>query len=84
MSEDLHIVASYYQDDVIDAFTHATNEVNPMTGYYTMLATSLEGRDFSQWTEGAFDPHGENAHLGRPVCIIGKRLVEHVLGRLAE
>jgi len=80
----MEVLETFHRDGVIDCFTFVTDERDPRTGYYTMLATSLKGRDFSQWTEGLYDPAGHNEHLGNLVCVIGKRLLEHVTRRLAE
>jgi hypothetical protein len=80
----LEVIGSYYQPDVIDCWTFVTNEQDPRTGYRTMLASDYDGRMFSQFTESVYDPNGPNEHLGRWVCAIGKYLVEHVAGRMAE
>ena len=80
----MRLIDCFYQEGVIDCYTFVFDEQSPMTGYYTMLATSEEGRGFSQWTEGMYDPDGDNSHLGERPRIIGERLVNHVLGRLTE
>lgn len=70
---------------VIDKWTFVFNETNPYNhGYYTMLATSETGWGFSQWTEGDYDPGGDNAHLGYRPRRIGETLVNYVLSRMTE
>jgi hypothetical protein len=80
----MELIDTFYQEHMIDCFTFVFDEVDPLTGYNTMLATSETGADFSQWTEGLYVPEGNNSHLGNQVCAIGKVLVEHVAGRLEE
>lgn len=84
MSE-FRLIDAYHTDEpVIDKWTMVFNEVNPQTGYYTMLATNDTGFGFSQWTEGAYDPDGPNEHLGHQVCLIGGTLLRHVTERMHE
>ncbi len=71
-------------EPVIDTWTFVFNEVNPLTGYYTMLATDNTGWGFSQFSEGLYRPGGDNAHLGERPRYIGERLVNHVLRRVGE
>lgn len=80
----MEVLATFYQPDVIDCWTVVTDERNPQTGFYTMLALDYDARMFSQFTEGYYDPSGDNSHLGAQVCLIGKHLVEHVADRLRE
>jgi len=84
-SEPLEIIDTFYTDEpVIDRWTVVFNERNPLTGYHTMLALDYDARMFSQFTEGQYTPDGDNSHLGNQVCLIGKKLVEHVAGRLSD
>lgn len=80
----MEVIDAYYQPGVIDCFTVVTDEVDPLTGYHTMIALGNDPHVFSQFTEGQYTPDGDNSHLGAQVCLIGKRLVEHVFGRLTE
>jgi len=84
MSESLcphGLIDVFYKSGTIDCFTFVFAERDPRTGSYTMLATDEEGRNFSQWTEGRYDPNGNNEHLGARLCVIGKALVERVRAR---
>jgi len=79
------IIDVFYTDEsVIDKWTFVLNEVNPFTGYHTMIATDNSGFGFSQFCEGQYDPDGDNSHLGEQPRYIGERLVNHVLARLTE
>jgi hypothetical protein len=82
----MELVDAFYQSGVHDCYTFVFSEHDPRTGFYTMLATSETGRSFSQWTEGMYDPAAENEHLGerRLFAEIGKTLMDHVFGRMAE
>jgi hypothetical protein len=84
----MELLDCFYQRDipVIDRYSFVFDERDPRTCYYTMLATSETGGDFSQWTEGYYEPGGKNLHLGERVDFqsLGKALVEHVLGRMEE
>lgn len=83
MSEVVKIIDAFYLDEpVVDHWTIVTDEYNPCTGYYSMLATDNTGWGFSQWTEGRYTPDGDNSHLGNQVCLIGGTLLNHVLRRL--
>jgi hypothetical protein len=79
----MDIPANVYQDSVIDCFTCVLGERNPLTSNYTVLAMDHDARVFSQRTKRTCALTGDNGHVGRPVCIVGKRLVEPVMGRLA-
>lgn len=85
-SERLQLLDVFRTDaPVIDCWTFVFNEMNPSyRGYHTMLATSETGQSFSQWTEGEYDPDGDNAHLGYRPRFIGETLVNHVLRRMTE
>jgi hypothetical protein len=84
----MNLLDCFYQREipVIDAYTFVFDEVDLRTGFYTMLGTSATGAAFSQWTEGFYEPEGKSLHLGERVEFqsLGKVLVEHVLGRMAE
>lgn len=71
-------------EPVIDRWTFVFDERDPLTGSVAMLATDYDGRMFSQWTEGEYDPDGTNAHLGYRPQAIGETLVNHVLRRMLE
>ena len=84
-SEPFKLIDAFYTaEPVIDQWTFVFNEVNPVNGYHTMLATDYTGRGFSQWTEGAYNADGDNSHLGYQVCLIGGVLLRHVMARMAE
>lgn len=65
----MELIDTYEKDDTIDCFTFVFDEVNPDSGYYTMLAMSQDGYKFSQWTSGLYDPEGQNEHLGRRITL---------------
>lgn len=84
MSEPLYphgLIDTFYQPGTIDCFTLVFDERGPRTGSYTIFATDEEGRNFSQWTEGRYDPNGDNEHLGAHLYLIGNAQVEHVRAR---
>ncbi len=84
-SEPFTIIDVFRTDEpVIDQWTFVFNEVNPLNGLYTMIATDNTGRGFSQFCEGHYTPDGDNAHLGERPRVIGETLMNHVLGRLTE
>lgn len=80
----MEVLDAFYQPDVIDCWTVVLDERNPMNGCYTMLALDYDARMFSQFTEGKYAADGDNSHLGAQVCLIGKRLVEHVSSRTQD
>lgn len=81
----MKLLEVFYTDEpVIDKWTFVFDETNPINGYFTMLATSETGRGFSQWTEGMYEPGGNNDHLGNRPDIIGPWLVEHVIERMSD
>ena len=71
-------------EPVIDRWTFVFDERNPHNGCYPMLATDDDGGMFSQWTEGYYEPDGDNSHLGNQVWLIGGTLLRHVMQRMAE
>lgn len=81
----MKIVDVFRTDDpVIDCWTFVFDERDPLTGYLAMLSTDYDGHMFSQWTEGFYNPHGDNYHLGEHPRLVGETLVKHVLGRMTE
>lgn len=81
--ESFKLVDCFYTNEpVIDRWTFIFDERDPWTGYYTMLATDDDGRMFSQFTSGFYEPGGANSHLGERPRLIGESLVNHVLERM--
>ncbi len=83
-SEPFRLIDVFRTDDpVIDKWTFVLNEVNPLNGYHTMIATSETGQGFSQFCEGQYDPDGDNSHLGERPRYLPEGLMEHVLERMS-
>jgi hypothetical protein len=80
----MKLIDCFYQDGVIDCYTFVFEERDRWTNYHTMLATDHDGRMFSQWTEGYYDPGGPNAHLGQRPRIMSERLLNHILERICD
>lgn len=84
MSEPLYpygLIGTFHKSGTIDCFTVVFADRDPRTGSSTMLATDEVGRSVSQWTEGFYDPNGNNEHWGVRICVIRRTLVEHVRAR---
>ena len=81
----MRLIDQFYRPETIDCYTFVFNEVTPETGYYTMLALSEDGYQFSQWTSGLYDPEGENEHLGKRILFgaIGARALDGFFSRLS-
>lgn len=75
----------FYQDGVLDCYTFVFDEVDPKSGYRTMLGMSEDGRAFSQWTSGVYDPNDNNEHLGQRVNLwdVGSVALNALYGRLS-
>ena len=80
------------EEPVIDKLTFVFDEVDPLTGCNTMLATSEDGHAFNQWTEGKYEEGGDNSHLGESVwprdnvslvAAIGERALDGFFARLS-
>lgn len=69
-------------EPVLDCWSFVTDEIDPSTGYYDMLATSENGQVFSQWTSGQYEPGVANEHLGERPRYMSEVLLNHVLERL--
>jgi hypothetical protein len=80
----MRLIDCFYQEDVIDCYTFVFDERDPWTNYSTMLATDHDGRRFSQWTEGYYDPEGSNTHLGHRPRLMSERLLNHILERIGD
>ncbi len=80
----MKLIDAFHQDGVIDCWTFVTDERDSWTGYYTMLATDDDGRRFSQWTAGVYEPGEANPHLGDRPRVIGEVVVEHVIARMSH
>lgn len=67
----------------LDRYTFVTNIRDGQ--YYQMLGTDRTGKDFSQWSNGEFNYHGDNSHLGKQIKWqdIPEQLKKHVERRLA-
>lgn len=80
----MKLIDCFYQDGVIDCYTFVFDERDQWTNYSIMLATDHDGRMFSQWTEGFYEPGEANPHLGQRPHLIGEALVNHVIARESE
>jgi hypothetical protein len=85
-SDGMELLDVFYAPQYIDCYTFVFNDVDSRTHLYTMLGTSMLGESFSQWTEGSYEPNGDNSHLGKQVTFadLAKPLVAHVLSRMNE
>ncbi len=81
----MELIDTFYKQHVYDAYTFVFDEQDAGTGYYTMLGMSEDGRSFCQWTQGLYDPAGENEHLGRHVDFhtLGVTVLGHLMDRLS-
>jgi hypothetical protein len=78
------LIDCFCQDGVLDSYTFVFDERDPWTNYYTMLATDHDGRMFSQWTEGFYEPGEAHPHLGVRPQLIGEILINHVIRRMND
>lgn len=81
----MELIDSFYKPHVFDAYTFVFDERDADSGYYTMLGMSEDGRSFCQWTQGLYDPAGDNAHLGSRVDFhtLGVTVLGHLMDRLS-
>lgn len=81
----MELIDCYRKDGVLDCYTFVFNELDPHTGYYTILALSEDGYTFSQWTSGIYDPEGDNEHIGTRILLsaIGARALDGFFARLS-
>lgn len=72
--------------ETLDRYTFVTDVKDPRTGYYDMLATDSTGAGFSQWSDGQFNYHGDNKHLGKQIQWrdLPEELQNHVSRRMTE
>lgn len=81
----MKLIDAFRTDEpVIDTWTFVFDERDPYTNYYTMLGTDDDGRMFSQFTSGFYEPGEANTHLGERPRFIGETLVNHIIGRLSD
>ena len=82
------LIDVFYAPEYIDCYTFVFDDIDPHSGLYTMLGTSETGTGFSQWTEGKYEPNGDNSHLGAQRHFtpedIGEALVKHVIWRMDD
>jgi hypothetical protein len=71
-------------EPVIDNWTTVFDDVDPLTGDYLMLATDHDGFMFSQWTDGQYEPDGDNSHLGYRPRLMSEALLDHILWRMRD
>jgi hypothetical protein len=82
-AESFQLIGCFHSNEpVIDTWTFVFNEVNPLSGYYTMLATDNTRWGFSQFCEGLYSPGDDNSHLGERPRFIGEALVNHLMKRV--
>ncbi len=80
--EPFRLIDAFRTDEpVIDTWTFVFDERDPWTGYYTMLGTDDDGRMFSQFSSGFYEPGEANPHLGERPRLISERLLNHILER---
>jgi len=81
----MRLIDQFDKPEGIDRYTFVFDEVDPLTGLNTMLALSEDGYTFSQWTEGLYDPDGDNEHLGERVLLsaIGATALDGFFSRLS-
>jgi hypothetical protein len=81
----MRLIDCFYPEGMVDCYTLVFDERDPWTNYYTMLATDdHDGRVFSQWTAGFYEPGEANPHLGERPRLIGETLLHHVIGRMQD
>lgn len=81
----MKLIDIFYKPRVYDAYTFVFDEQDTQTSYFTMLALSEDGHTFSQWTEGVYDPIGDNEHLGQRVVLsaVGAAALDGFFHRLS-
>lgn len=81
----MELIDSFYKPYVFDAYTFVFDERDEASGYYTMLGMSEDGRSFCQWTQGLYDPDGDNEHLGQRVDFhtLGVTVLGYLMDRLS-
>lgn len=82
----MELIDTYFKSNVFDAYTFVFDERDVSSGYYTMLGMSEDGRSFCQWTQGLYDPAGDNEHLGRRIDFhtLGVTVLDHLMHRLSS